>query len=110
MIIRKFNENNQEDYDNFVNKVKNIFLELWGDKIGISKFDIDTNVRFNLSFKINCSITNENFIEYNELFNILNNSDSKFQLISGTMHVSVTDFSKLVSDMKLLLNSRKFNV
>ena len=110
MIIQKFNENNQEDYDNFVNRVKTLFLELWEDKLGISSFNIDTNVRFNLSFRIGVTITEKNFIELNELFNILNNSDSKFQLIGGVLYVNVTDFSKLVSDIKLLLNSKKFNV
>jgi hypothetical protein len=110
MKIEKFNENNREDYDNFVNKVKSLFLELWDDKLGISSFKIDTNVRFNLSFNISMSITSDNFVEYNELCNVLNDSDSRFQLISGVMYASITDFNKLIDNIKLLLNSRKFNV
>ena len=96
MVIQKFNENNKEDYDNFVNKVKTLFLELWDDKLGIINFKIDTNVKFNISFKISMSITSDNDLEYIELFNILNNSYSKFQLISNVMYISVIDFSKLV--------------
>ena len=111
MIIHKFNENNNEDYDDFVNKVKTLFLELWDDKIGISNFKIDTNVQYNLSFKIGYnSVTNKNFTEYNELFKILNNSGPEFQFISGTMYAKITNFSKLIEDMKLLLNSKKFNL
>jgi len=110
MIIQKFNENNQEDYDIFVNKVKSLFLELWDDKLGIINFKIDTNVRFCLSFKISMSITNDNFVEYNELCNILNDSDARFQIINYVMYASVTNFSKLINNMKILKNSKKFNI
>ena len=110
MKIEKFNENNNQDYDNFVNKVKSLFLELWDDKLGISNFKIDTNVRFNLSFNINMSITSDNFVEYNELCKILNDSDARFQIINNVMYASITDFNKLIENIKILLNSRKFNV
>ena len=110
MVIEKFNENNKEDYDNFVNKVKSLFLELWDDKLSISIFDIDTNVKFNLSFKIGSSITNDNFVEYNEMCRILNDSGARFQIINYFMYANITDFDKLIKNIKILLNSKKFNI
>ena len=78
-----------------------LVFSLNDNKIGETK--LGTNVKFNLSFKIGSSITNDNFVEYNEMCRILNDSGARFQIINYFMYANITDFDKLIKNIKILL-------
>ena len=98
-------------------EAKELFLDLWDDPLLLSKVffheynDTLTNKLFyQLYCTINQSIKKDTYDDYKSLFDIFLKCDADFKLDKNELKATFYDINYFIEEMKILKNSKKFNI
>jgi hypothetical protein len=111
--IKKY-ENNTEDNLKKLRECKELFDEVFDEKLEFLKRNVVGLGDYNLYAIISKEMNNITFTDFNYLFSFLNNIGVEWKISEKMermrLDVYFNDIDKFINDLKLLNNSKKYNL
>jgi len=106
----------QSEGKNLADEAKELFLDLWDDSLKLyqmtcySYIDTSDNIFYEINTKTRVAITKESYIDYKDMFDLILRCGENFKYEKDTLLVNFDDIKPFIKEMKILKNSKKYNL
>ena len=106
-------ENKYENIRNRANYARELFIDIWDNKLLLIKPIIALNTDLSgiiLRCHINAETNNKTYKYFKKLFDMLEKLNYSFSYDRGNFSVFIEDVEKFIKEMELIKNTEKYNL